>query len=120
MIIKLISGFLILFSAFMGAKHGWGSLHLKPGDTGPVADLLQTLKLSENTVKAFSVLTIAGGFLLLAPQTFLVGNLLNICLFLFLIIRFLLLGDYKHALLEIPFLLIPVILIFLKHPFSAK
>lgn len=120
MVIRSISALLILFSAFMGAKHGWSSLNSKPGDTGPVADLLQTLNLSGTTLKVFSVLTILGGFLLLPPQTFLAGNLLNISLFLFLIIRFLILGDVKHALSEIPFLLIPVILIFLKHPLAAR
>jgi hypothetical protein len=120
MIIKLISALLILFSAFMGAKHGWAAYHSKPGDTGPVADLLQTLNLSQNTVRVFAVLTIAGGLLLLVPQTFFIGNLLNICLFLFLILRFLLEGDIKHALSEVPFLLIPVLLIFIKHPLVAR
>jgi hypothetical protein len=120
MIIKLISASLILFSAFMGVKHGWGAYHSKPGDTGPVANLLQTLHLSQNELKFFAVLTIAGGLLLLAPQTFFIGNLLNICLFLFLILRFLLVGDIKHALSEIPFLLIPVLLIFIKHPLVAQ
>ncbi|MET1056288.1 MAG: hypothetical protein ABWY16_13360 [Pedobacter sp.] len=120
MLIRFISGFLILFSAFMGAKHGWGGLNVKPGDTGPVADLLDTLNLSQTTLKIFSILTIAGGFLLLPPQTFLAGNLLNICLFLFLIVRFLIVGDIRHAIAEIPFLLIPIVLIFLKHPLAAK
>ncbi|SEA79016.1 hypothetical protein SAMN05443550_105213 [Pedobacter hartonius] len=119
MFIRMISGSLILFSAIMGTKHGWSLLNIKPGHAGPVADLLLTLNLSQPTLKLFSILTILGGFLLLPPQTFLAGNLLNICLFLFLIIRFLIAGDIKHALSEISFLLVPVVLIFLKHPLAG-
>lgn len=39
MIIKFISGALILFTACMSIKHGWDGLNMKPGDTGPQADL---------------------------------------------------------------------------------
>lgn len=120
MYIKLISGFLILFSAFMGARHGWSGLTFKPGDTTPTAELQRTLNLSADTLKVFSIATILGGLLVLPPQTFLAGNILNICLFVFLIIRFLIAGDIKHALIEVPFLLIPVVLIFLKHPLSPN
>lgn len=119
MYIKVISGFLILFSAFMGVKHGWSGLNFKPGDTGPFAHFQQQLNLGRATLKVFAILTILGGLLLLAPQTFLVGNLLNISLFLFLIIRFLMIGEIKMAATEIPFLLIPVLLIVLKHPFAV-
>lgn len=120
MFIKLISGMLILFSAFMAVKHGWSGLNFRPGDTGPFANFQQKMNLSLSTLKAFSMLTILGGLLLLTSQTFFVGNLLNISLFLFLIIRFLLIGEIKFALSEIPFLLIPILLIFLGHPLAVN
>ncbi len=37
MIVKLISGVLILFTVYMGITHGWKGLTIKPGDTGPEA-----------------------------------------------------------------------------------
>jgi hypothetical protein len=120
MIIKLISGALILFTAYMGFKHGWQGLNAKPGDTGPETDILQKINLSQATLKVFSVLTILSAVLILAPQTFVIGNVLNACLILFLMIRFITVGEIKPALIEIPFLLIPLLLIYLKHPFAVK
>ncbi|WP_184542198.1 hypothetical protein [Mucilaginibacter sp. FT3.2] len=116
MIIKLISGALILFSAFMGIKHGISGLKVKPGDTGPGIELFKKLNLSETVLKGFAALTILGGLLILAPQTFVAGNIINVCLFLFLIVRFLMVGEVKPALIEIPFLLVPLALIYLKYP----
>jgi len=119
MVIKIISGIIILISAFMGARQGWKGLNIQTGDTGPFVHIQEKLKFRDSTLKVFAVLTIISGILLLLPQTFLFANLLNICLFLFLIIRWLMIGDIKSALSEVPFLLIPVLLIFLKHPFAA-
>ncbi|WP_461448753.1 hypothetical protein [Mucilaginibacter sp.] len=120
MIIKIISGILILISAFMGTRVGLKGLNIKHGDTGPFVQLKDKLKFSERTLTILAVLTILAGILLLLPQTFLFANILNICLFLFLIVRWLMIGDMKSALSEVPFLLIPVLLIFLKHPFAAN
>lgn len=82
MIIKIISGILILFSAFMGIRQGMKGLNIKPGDTGPFVNIQQKLKFSDSTLKVYAVLTILSGILLLLPQTFLFANILNISLFL--------------------------------------
>lgn len=119
MIIKILSGILILFSAFMGIRQGMKGLNIKPGDTGPFVNIQEKLKFSDSTLKVFAALTILSGILLLVPQTFLFANILNISLFLFLIIRWLMIGDVKAGLSELPFLLIPVLLIILKHPFAV-
>jgi hypothetical protein len=120
MIIKLISGALILFSCYMGISHGRGGLNIKASDRGAQADLIRKINMSQPQMKFFSILTILGGVLILAPQTFLAGNILNAALFLFLIVRFLMVQELKPALIEIPFMLIPLILIYLRHPFSAR
>ena len=120
MVIEIISGIIILISAFMGVRQGWKGLNIQTGDTGPFVHIREKLKFGDSTLKTFAVLTIISGILLLLPQTFLFANILNICLFLFLIARWLMIGDIKSALSEVPFLLIPVLLIFLKHPFAVK
>jgi hypothetical protein len=104
----------------MGIRQGLKGLNVKPGDTGPFVNIQEKLKFSDGTLKAYAALTILSGILLLAPQTFLFANILNISLFLFLIIRWLMIGDIRAGLSEVPFLLIPVLLIFLKHPFAVK
>lgn len=120
MVIRLISGALILFTACMSIKHGWQGLNANPNDISPEGDIFRKINLSPATLKVFSALTILSGILILAPQTFVFGNALNAFLILFLIIRFLTVGEVKPALIEIPFLLIPLLLIYLKHPFAGK
>ncbi len=120
MVIKLISGALILFTAYMGIKHGWQGLRAKPGDTGPAAELFKKLNLSANATKIIAVLSILSGILILAPQTFVFGNLLNAGLILVLMILFLNAGEIKPALIEVPFLLIPLLLIYFGHPLAVK
>lgn len=120
MIIKFISGTLLLFTAFMGIKHGWQGLTAKPGDTGPAAELFKKLDLSPVVTKGIGLVSIISALLILAPQTFVIGNALNAALILLLMVLFLDAGEIKPALIEIPFLLIPLILIYLKHPLAAK
>lgn len=120
MIIKLISGALIVFSAYLGIKHGWQGLNTKPDDTGPQVDLFKKLNLSPTASKAIAVISILSGVLILVPQTFVFGNFLNAGLILLLMVLFLNVGEVKSALIEIPFLIIPLVLIYLKHPFAVK
>ena len=120
MIIRIISSVLILFTAYMGIKHGWQGLTVKPGDTGPQVDLFKKLNLSNGILKAIAVLSILSGVMILIPQTFLAGNLINAAVILFLMAMFLNVGEIKPALIEIPFLLIPLLLIYLKYPLAVK
>ena len=120
MIVKLISGGLILFTAFMGVKHGWQGLTTKPDNTGPTAELFSKINLSPLAMGIISVLTIVSAILILAPQTFVIGNVINAVVILLLMMLFFKAGEIKATLIEIPFLIIPLLLIWLKHPFSAN
>ncbi len=120
MILKLISGALILFTAYLGIKHGWQLFNVKPGATGPEADLLGKLNLSRVTLKIFAVMTLISALLILFPQTFVLGNTLNAIGIILIIVTLLNVREIKPALIEIPFLLIPLVLIYLKHPLVSK
>jgi hypothetical protein len=120
MIIKLISGALLLFTAYMGIKHGWQLFNVKPGDTGPEMDLIGKLNLSQGSIKSFAVLTILCAILVLFPQTFVLGNILNAIGILLIMSMLLNVREIKPALIEIPFLLIPLVLIYLKHPLVSQ
>jgi hypothetical protein len=110
----------LLFTAYMGIKHGWQLLNVKPGDTGPEIDLLRKLNLSQGVIKAFAVLTILYALLILFPQTFVLGNILNAIGIILIMAMLLNVREIKPALIEIPSLLIPLVLIYLKHPLVAK
>jgi hypothetical protein len=109
---KIVSGVLILVTAFLSFKHGWAGLTMKP----EAMNMLAELGMGEIAGKAMSVLTLAVGLLILFPQTFFAGNLLNAGLILLIMALALKVGNVKMALIEIPFLLLPLLLIWLGHP----
>ena len=109
---KIISGALILITAFLSFKHGWEGLTMKP----EAVNMLTELGIGGIAGKIMSVLTLAVGLFVLFPQTFFVGNLLNAALILLIMALSLKVGNLKIALIEIPFLLMPLVLIWLGHP----
>ena len=113
-IMKIMSGVLILITAFLSFKHGWDGLTMKP----EAVNMLTELGIGELGGKVMSVFTIAVGLLILFPQTFFAGNLLNAALILLIMALSLKTGNLKTALIEIPFLLMPLVMIWLGHPFK--
>lgn len=110
---KIISLILLLVSAFLGIKHGWDAF--QPGNAEQ-AKMMAILGISQAVLPYFGVASIAAGLLLLFPQTFFAANLLNAFSIVLIMALALRAGDYKMALLEIPFLAIPLLLIWLKYP----
>lgn len=113
-VLKIISGILMLCTVYLNAKHGWAGLsgNMSPAETKMMADL----GISKSMVTVISVISLAAALLTLVPQTFFVGNILNAIGILLVMAFALRSGNYKMALMEIPFLLIPLVLIYLGHP----
>ena len=113
---KIISGVLILITAFLSLKHGWDGLHL---DSHPEQIKMATdLGVGKSGVMVVSILSLAVGVAILFPQTFFIANLVNAITIVLIMAFSLKAGNYKMALMEIPFLLIPMVLIYLGHPFK--
>lgn len=111
---KLISGVLILLTAFLSLKHGWDGLHLDshPEQTQMAADL----GIGKTGITVVSILSLAVGIAILFPQSFFIANLINAVTILLIMAFSLRVGNLKTAFIEIPFLLIPLLLIYLGHP----
>lgn len=111
---KIISGLLLLVSIYLSIKHGWPGVtqSLKPAE----AQLLAELGFTRPTVYVFSLYTLAVAGLLLFPQTFFLGNLLNAAGFLLMLSLALHTGNLRLAATEFAILTIPLALIWLKHP----
>jgi hypothetical protein len=111
---KIISGILILITAFLSLKHGWEGLAAtqKPGEP----DMMAALGIGKNMGYALGVISIAIGIMVLFPQTFFVANLVNALVIVLIMALALRAGVVKTALMEIPFLVIPLVLIYLGHP----
>ena len=113
---KIISGILILITAFLSFKHGWEGLtvEVKPGSN----NIMTSLGINKTGIMVISLLSIAVGIMVLFPQTFFIGNLINAAMILLIMAMSLKSGDLKIALIEIPFLLMPLVMIWLGHPFK--
>lgn len=113
---KIVSGILILITAFLSFKHGWEGLtmNLKPGE----ANMMTELGLGRTMIVIISILSLAVGLMVLLPQTFFIGNVINATIILVIMALSLRVGNIKTALIEIPFLLMPLVMIWLGHPFK--
>ncbi|MBA4852991.1 hypothetical protein [Emticicia sp. BO119] len=111
-LLKIISGVLILITAFLSFKHGWDGLSMK----SETNEMVNALGISKSVIIGISILSLAVGALVLFPQTFFIGNVLNAMLIVLIMALSLKTGNLKTALIEIPFLLMPLLMIYLGHP----
>ncbi len=111
---QIISYALILVSAFLSFRHGWESLNIKANPKS--AEMMSSLGITEAFAPALGIFTLVVGCLILIPRTFFIGNLLNALSIVAIMALSLRGGFYKIALIEIPFLVLPLLLIYLGHP----
>ena len=113
---KIISGLLLLVSVYLSIRHGWAGITqtLKPAE----AEMLAGLDFTKPTLYTFSAYTLAVAALLLFPQTFFWSNLLNAVGFLLLAALALRTGNLRLAATELAILLLPLVLIWLRHPLA--
>jgi glucose-6-phosphate-specific signal transduction histidine kinase len=115
MVKSIISLVLLLVSVFLAFKHGWDTLNYKKHPES--LKMMNELGITETMIPIFGGLTILIGILLIIPKTFFLGNMLNaisIVIIMALAVRS---GNFKMVLMEIPFLIMPLVLIWLKYPF---
>ena len=114
MLIRIISGLLTLFVVYMGFKQGWAMVSVKP----QMLDMFGKWNFSNTGIKVFGVVTLLSAPLILFPQTFTAGNILMATTILVIIGLQLSIKDIKGALVEVPFLLMNLVLIWLQYPLS--
>lgn len=111
---KIISTLLLFISSFLSLKHGWDTF--QPA-TAEQTKMMADIGITETMKPFFGVFSIIMGLMILFPQTFFIGNLLNAITILLIMALSLRAGTTRTALLEIPFLALPLLLIWLKYPF---
>lgn len=112
MILKIINSLLILFAVFMGSRHGWNMLTAKP----EMLEMFGKWNFSRNAVMLNGAITLLASLLILFPKTFVWGNFLMAAGILVIICLQLLNKDMRGAAIEIPFLLLNLVIIWLQHP----
>lgn len=116
MILKILNSILILFAVFMGTKHGWNMLTAKP----EMLEMFGKWNLSKNVVIINGGTTLIASALILFPKTFVWGNFLMAAGILLIICLQLLNKDLKGVAIEIPFLLLNLVIIYLQHPLKTN
>lgn len=116
MIKNIISLCLLLISVFLSIRHGWSSLHFS--DNPEQAKMIEELGIHKTYVPYLGIYSLLVGLLILFPKTYFAGNLLHALSIVTIMALALKAGNIKIALLEIPFLLIPLVMVWLKYPFK--
>lgn len=114
MITKILNSALIIVAIFMGLKQGYAMFSGKP----EMLEMFSKWSFSKNAVMINGAITMISALLILFPKTFVWGNFLMAAGILMLMCLHLLDKDLKGFAIEIPFLLLNLIIIYLQHPFS--
>lgn len=116
MTIKIINSMLILVAVFMRLKQGFAML------TGKLEmlEMFSKWNFSKTAVMLNGAVTMIAALLILYPKTFMWGNFLMAAGILMITCLHLLDKDLKGAAIEIPFLLLNLIIIYLQHPLKTN
>ena len=112
MILKIINGILILTAVFMGFKQGYAMFSGKP----EMMEMFSKWGFGKTGLMINGAVTILAAILILFPKTFVWGNFLMAAGILLIICFHLLDKDLKGVAIEIPFLLLNLLIIYLQHP----
>ncbi len=117
MIKSIISLALLLVSVFLAFKHGWDTFNYRNNPES--LKMMNELGISEALIPVFGGVTILIGVLLLIPGTFFWGNVLNAVSIVLIMALAIQAGNLKIVFMEIPFLMMPLLMIWLKYPFKG-
>jgi hypothetical protein len=115
MILKIINSILILVAVFMGLKQGFAMFSGKP----EMLEMFAKWQFSKTGVMINGLITMISALLILYPKTFVWGNLLMAASILMIICFELLDKDIKGVAIELPFLFLNLLIIYLQHPLKG-
>lgn len=112
MILKIINSALMLVAIFMGLKQGWAMFSGKP----EMIEMFDRWNINKIGVMVIGAVTMLSSLMIIFPKTFVWGNFLMAAGILLIICFHLLDRDLKGVAIELPFLLLNLIIIYLQHP----
>ncbi|SHH20421.1 DoxX-like family protein [Chryseolinea serpens] len=111
--LKILNAIFILFALYMGIKQGWAMLSGKP----EMVAMFSKWNFGKTGLTLMGIATIAGGVMLLHPRTFVWGNYITAAGILLIIAFHLNDRDLKGVAIELPFLLLSLVILYLQYPF---
>ena len=112
--IKILNSILILFALYMGIKQGFAMISGK----AEMLQLFNKFDVGKTGVLILGAFTLIGAILVLFPKTFVYGNFITAAGILFIIALELNYKDLKGAAIELPFLLLSLVILYLQHPLA--
>ena len=116
MIVKIINSILILVAVFMGLKQGWAMLSANPKMT----DMFAGWEVGKTGMMIIGAFTLLSAVMIIFAKTFVWENFLMAAGILLICCFHLLHRDLKGVAVEIPFLLLNFVIIYLQHPLSRN
>lgn len=113
-VIKILNSILMLVAVFMGLKQGYAMLTTKP----EMVEMFSKWNFNKTGLMINGAITMLSALLILFPKTFVWGNFLMAAGILMIICFHLLDKDLKGVAIELPFLLLNLLIIYLQHPLS--
>ncbi len=113
---RIVSVILVLLAFVMGLRHGVGLLRSSP------AAVQATLHISLNrpTILIVGFLTCLGAILVIFPPTFFAANVLSAAVVLYLAAVQSKAHNLRGALVELPFVFLPLLVLYLGYPFKHQ
>jgi hypothetical protein len=112
MLIRILSAILILVAVFMGFKQGYAMFSGK----AEMMNMFGKWGFGRTALMINGLVTILAALLILFPRTFLWGNFLMAAGILLIICFHMQDKDLKGVLIELPFLALNLVIIYLQHP----
>ncbi|WP_259067349.1 hypothetical protein HDF24_12220 [Mucilaginibacter sp. X4EP1] len=114
MLIKIFTSLIMLFVVFMGFKQGAAMIAGKPESIA----IFEKANLNPFWQMLFGAFTMAGAIFILHPQLYKSGNIIMAISILIIICMQLSFKEIKSALIELPFLSLNLLLIYLQYPLA--
>ncbi|MBX2934357.1 MAG: DoxX family protein [Ferruginibacter sp.] len=112
MILKILNGILMLVAVYMGLKQGYAMFSGK----AEMVEMFSKWNFNKTGLMITGAVTMLSAVLILFPKTFVWGNFLMAAGILMIICFHLLDKDLKGVAIELPFLLLNLLIIYLQHP----
>jgi hypothetical protein len=111
---RILSAVLVLLAFVMGIRHGVDLIRSTP------EKVQETLRISLNqpTILTIGIFTCVGAILILFPQTFFAANFLSAAVVLYLAAVQSKAHNFRGALVELPLVLLPLLVLYLGYPFK--
>ena len=114
--LKILNAALILYAVFMGIKQGSAMITAKQAMT----DMFAKWNIGKTGVMIIGAFTILSAILMLFPKTFIWGNFIMAAGILLIIAFHLGDKDMHGVLVELPFFLMSLVIIYLQHPLAKN